>query len=59
MLSMFNMWDRQMDVEEIRRLGCRAKGNIVNWDTLQVQSDDRNVMSKETFPCNGSQDSVL
>jgi len=56
---MFNMWDRQMDVEEIRRLGCRAKGNIVNWDTLQVQSDDRNVMSKETFPCNGSQDSVL
>jgi len=35
-IAEFNMWDYEMSGEELRQLNCTNKGNVINWDSLQL-----------------------
>jgi len=46
-----NIWDRVLSEEELKGLGCRDQGNVVNWDTLEVMGTAN--VQYEYFPCKG------
>jgi len=50
-IAWVNIWDRVLSEEELKGLGCRDKGNVVNWDTLEVMGDAE--FYSEYFPCKG------
>jgi len=50
-IAWINIWDRVLSEEELKGLGCRDQGNVVNWDTLEVMGDAE--FYSEYFPCKG------
>lgn len=48
-IAWINIWDRVLSEEELKGLGCRDQGNVVNWDTLEVMGMAN--VQYEYFPC--------
>ena len=47
-LAEFNMWNREMTVDELNSETCGAHGNVVSWSTLQERGTA--VRSSGNFP---------
>ena len=48
----FNMWQREMTLDEMNDKGCGTEGDVVSWNTLQEEGVS-NWTQKEFAVCNG------
>ena len=47
-LAQFNMWNKEMSVDELNLETCGVSGNIVSWNTLRERGKSRR--SQQRFP---------
>lgn len=47
-LADFNMWDKEMTVEQLNSKTCGVKGNIVSWSSLKERGISKRDL--QTFP---------
>ena len=48
----FNMWQKEMTVDELNYEGCGTEGDVISWNTLKEKGDS-NRTQKEFTACNG------
>ena len=53
-IANFNMWQREMTLDELNLLTCGTEGDVVSWNTLQEEGVS-NRTEKEFTACNGKQ----
>ena len=53
----FNIWQREMTLDELNLLTCGTEGDVVSWNTLQEEGvSDRT--QKEFTACKGKRSSL-
>ena len=50
----FNIWQREMTLDDLNHEGCRTKGDIVSWNTLQEKGVSSRTEKKLTA-CDGKE----
>ena len=48
----FNMWQKDMTVDELNHEGCETEGDVVSWNTLEEKSLSSKTQ-KEFAACHG------
>ena len=52
-IAEFNMWSKEMSLDELLSMPCGAKGDVSSWETLKTQGSSTN--GYRVFPdCKGS-----
>lgn len=48
-IALFNMWDSELSLEEIRILGCESRGNILTMSNMIIGGPT--FLTTEDVPC--------